>query len=155
IESLPRHKGQWPYIGSLVDYFDDKRSGGQAPLMPRNVALPFVMGSKNEIPPLAGPYGAMLGVRYDPGYTEVSGAGTTLAPEIRPNQAFKDPLFGIEPTDTLQLAGATLPKDELHRFDLRRALLEQFGQARRDLDAHERIGVYSQQQQTAFSLVTS
>src|SRR5262245_55284010 len=43
IESLPRHKRQWPFIGSLVDYLEDRRSGRAAPEMPRNVVLPFVM----------------------------------------------------------------------------------------------------------------
>ena len=66
--------GQWPFIGWLVDYFQDQRTGGKLPAMPRNVALPFVMGSKDEYPPLAGPYGAMLGMRYDPVYTDFTEA---------------------------------------------------------------------------------
>jgi hypothetical protein len=57
IESLPRHQRQWPFIGSLVDYVAGQQ--GSVAEVPRNIALPFVMGSKNEIPPLAGPYGAM------------------------------------------------------------------------------------------------
>src|SRR5689334_2569919 len=61
IEAQPRHQRQWPFIGSLVDYCEDRRSGGLQPEIPRNIALPFVMGSKNEYPPLAGLYGAMLG----------------------------------------------------------------------------------------------
>jgi hypothetical protein len=95
IESMPRHKRQWPYFGSILDYLEDQRTGGVLPAMPRNVCLPFVMGSKNEIPPLAGPYGGMLGLRYDPVYTDFTSEGTTLAPEIRPGKAFKDPLLGI------------------------------------------------------------
>jgi hypothetical protein len=82
IESQPRHRRQWPFIGSLVNYFEDRRTGVTMPEMPRNVALPFVMGSKNEIPPLAGLYGAMLGMRYDPIYTDFVAEGTALAPEI-------------------------------------------------------------------------
>src|SRR5262245_58719953 len=72
IEAIPRHKLQWPFVGSIVDYINEKRSGRDLPEMPRNVALPFVMGSKNEYPPLAGPYGAMLGTRYDPVYADFS-----------------------------------------------------------------------------------
>ena len=49
------------------------------------------MGSKNEYPPLAGPYGAMLGTRYDPVYTDFTPEGTKLAPEVRPGRAFPDP----------------------------------------------------------------
>src|SRR5262245_31432473 len=66
IESLPRHQRQWPFIGSLVDYLEERRTNGSSVELPRNIALPFVMGSRNEIPPLAGPYGGMLGMRFDP-----------------------------------------------------------------------------------------
>jgi hypothetical protein len=155
IEAQPRHKRQWPFIGSIVDYFDDRRSGGKLPAMPRNVALPFVMGSKNEYPPLAGPYGAMIGMRYDPVYTDFAAEGTTLAPEITGGKAFKDPLLGIRPTDKLQLAGTGVSAPNSTSFELRRSLLDQFNQARRDLEANERISTYSQQQQMAFSLLTS
>ncbi len=157
IEAQPRHKRQWPYIGSIIDYLEDKRSGGRLPEIPRNVALPFVMGSKNEYPPLAGPYGAMLGMRYDPVYTDFLAEGTQLAPEIRPGKAYKDPLLGIKSTDRLQLAGVPreLPEMSAGRFDLRRSLLSQFDEARRDLDRHERISTYDQQQQMAFSLLNT
>lgn len=155
IEAQPRHKRQWPYLGSLVDYFDDQRSGGKLPSMPRNVALPFVMGSKNEYPPLAGPYGAMLGRRYDPIYTDFAPEGTALAPEIGPGKAFRDPLLGIRPTDGLQLAGAGAPENNPRRWDLRRSLLEQFNQAQRDLESHERVNTYGEQQEVAYSLLAS
>lgn len=154
IEAEPRNKRQWPFIGSVVDYFEDRRTGGALPAMPRNVALPFVMGSKNEYPPLAGPYGAMLGMRYDPVYTDFTEEGTTLAPEVRPKKAFKDPLLGIKPTDRLRLVGGDGSKTT-GALELRRSLLEQFDLARRDLDGHERISTYTQQQQVAFSLLTS
>jgi hypothetical protein len=154
IEALPRDKRQWPFIGSLVDFIESQRTGGAAPELPRNIALPFPLGSKNEYPPLAGPYGAMLGMRYDPVFTDFKPEGTQLAPEIRPGKAFKDPLFGIQPTDQLELGGARAP-DSIARLGLRRSLLDQFDLARRDLDVHERIGAYSQQQQMAWSLLTS
>ncbi len=88
---------QWPFIGSLVDYYEDRRTGVTMPEMPRNIALPFVMGSKNEIPPLAGLYGAMLGMRYDPIYTDfltdrknhhvqpAAAANGVFAADFRPN----------------------------------------------------------------------
>jgi len=182
IESQPRHKRQWPFIGSLIDYLDDQRTGRAAVAMPRNIALPFVMGSKNEVPPLAGPYGAMLGMRYDPVYTDFFAEGPQLAPEVRPNQAFKDPFLSIRPDDRLQLAGTPpaprlirprkdkprnpfeSPRSEddpsrfgapLSRVALRESLLQQFDAARRELDSSERIETYTHQQQMAFSLLTS
>lgn len=113
------------------------------------------MGSKNEYPPLAGPYGAMLGTRYDPVYTDFAAEGTKLAPEIRPDKSFKDPLLGIKPTDKLQLAGGALEDVSAARLDLRRSLLGQFDRARHELDSYERIGTFDQQQQMAFSLLTT
>jgi Protein of unknown function (DUF1501) len=157
IEAQPRHKRQWPYIGSVVDYVENQRVQGRLPAVPRNIALPFVMGSKNEYPPLAGPYGAFLGTRYDPVYTDFTAHGTRLAPEIRPGKAFKDPLLGIKPTDKLQLAGAGGRRAGMNsrRSDLRRSLLSQFDRSRRWLDDYERVATYSLQQQMAWSLLAS
>jgi hypothetical protein len=157
IEAMPRHKRQWPFIGSIVDYLEDQRSGGALTEIPRNIALPFVMGSKNEYPPLAGPYGAMLGMRYDPVYTDFTAEGAKFAPEIGRGKAFKDPLFSIEPTDKLQLAGATLRSEDMtaERFDVRRSLLGQFNQARRQLESYERVRTFNGQQQMAYSLLSS
>ena len=157
IEAIPRHPRQWPFIGSIVDYLDDQRQGGALPEMPRNVALPFVMGSKNEYPPLAGPYGAMLGTRYDPVYTDFTPQGTKLAPEIRPGRAFPDPFLGIKPTDTLELAGSDpreLPIAD-GRFALRRSLLAQFDRARRELERQENLGTFGHLQEAAFALLAT
>ncbi|MFM7163536.1 MAG: DUF1501 domain-containing protein, partial [Planctomycetaceae bacterium] len=169
IEALPRHKRQWPYLGSLVEYLDERSRPGPTasgpPDIPRNLALPFIMGSKNEYPPLAGPYGAMLGQRYDPVYTDFRAEGTRLAPEINPGRAFRDPLFGIRPTDRLELAGSGVAERngpvnaggtrEVTRLDLRRSLLQQFEAGRRDLDRHARGATYTWQQQQAFGLLAT
>jgi len=155
IEALPRDKRQWPYIGSIVDYLEDRQHPGVRPPLPRNMALPFVMGSKTNYPPLAGPYGAMLGMRYDPVFTDFRAEGTALAPEIQPKKAFKDPLLGIEPTQRLELGGVESDASSLQHLGLRRALLEQFNHARRDLDSHERIDAYGHSQQMALSLLTT
>jgi hypothetical protein len=156
IEAKPRDKRQWPFIGSIVDYLDDQRSGGKLPAMPRNVALPFVMGSKNEYFPLAGPYGASLGTRYDPVYTDFVPKGSKLAPEVQPGKAFHDPFFGIKPTDRLTLGGAGKLQGGIspERFTSRRGLLEQFDRARRRLDC-EKIATYDRHKQMAYSLLTS
>ncbi len=153
IEAMPRHKRQWPYIGSIVDYLEERRTHGALPEMPRNVALPFVMGSKTTYPPLAGPYGAMLGMRYDPVFTDFKHQGTKLAPELVPGKAFKDPLLGIEPTQRLELSGGITDSATIDRLGLRRSLLEQFNRIRRDFDSHERVNTYGQQQQMALSLL--
>src|SRR5947208_3811882 len=82
IEANPRDPRQWPFIGSIVDYVEDQRNRGRLPEMPRNIALPFRLGAKTEIPPLAGPYGTWLGARYDPVFTEFTAAGARPAPPV-------------------------------------------------------------------------
>jgi hypothetical protein len=156
IEAKPRDKRQWPFIGSIVDYLEDQRAGGQLPEMPRNIAMPFVMGSKNEYPPLAGPYGAFLGTRYDPVYTDFTAKGTRPAPAVTGHE-FHDPFLSIEPTDKLELAGNGRPHEDVpaRRFELRQELLRQFDESRRWLERHERIDTYDRQQQMAYSLLTS
>ena len=157
IEAIPRHPRQWPFIGSVVDYLADQRHGGALPEMPRNVALPFVMGSKNEYPPLAGLYGAMLGTRFDPVYTDFSPRGTKQAPEVRPGRAFMDPFLGINPTEPLELAGDDRSEPPLldARSGLRRSLLRQFDRARREWETQERPATFSHLQELAFSLLAT
>ncbi len=155
IESLPRHQRQWPFMGSLVDYLAERQSPGADVELPRNIVLPWVMGSKNEIPPLAGPYGGMLGMRYDPVYTEFLAEGTKLAPEIGRGKAFKDPLLGILPTDRFQLPGGAAAAGATEKLETRRSLLTQFNDIRRDLDSSPRIGTFRKQQQLAYSILTS
>jgi hypothetical protein len=87
------------------------------------------MGSRTEIPPLAGPYGAMLGQKYDPIYADFPGEGTTTAPEVHPGRAFKDPFLGIQATDKFVIGG------EFERL--------------------ERVETFSQQQRMALSLLSS
>lgn len=157
IEAQPRSTRQWPYIGSIVDYLDDRRNAGRPPEFPRNVAVPFVMGSKNEYPPLAGPYGAFLGSRYDPVYTDFTPEGTKAAPPVRGSAAFKDPYFEIRPTDKLELMGpGRLPDDVTpDRLGLRRSLLTQFDRSRRLLERDQRVRTYDSQQAIAYGLLTS
>ena len=100
------------------------------------------MGSKNEIPPLAGPYGGMLGMRYDPVYTDFTAEGTKRAPEIRPGKAYKDPLLGIRATDRFQLPGGEGAAGGTERLETRRSLLGQFNQVRREFESSQRIGTY-------------
>ena len=113
IEAKPRDPRQWPFIGSIVDYIEDQRAGGKVPPVPRNIALPFPLGSKTEIPPLAGPYATWLGARYDPVFTEFSAKGTRPEPNVR-NKVFNDPYLSIRPTDRMTLGagdGEPMPRD--------------------------------------------
>lgn len=154
IEAKPRDPRQWPFVGSVVDYLRDARAGGKPPAVPRNVALPFPLGSRTEIPPLAGPYATWLGARYDPIFTDFEPRGARPAPVVR-GKVFDDPYLAIRPDDRITLGSAGGPAVTPATMDARRSLLSQFDRARAALEADERVAAFSQQQQVAYSLLTS
>src|SRR5438132_4171013 len=41
LETRPRDPQHWPFIGSVVDYLDERRTGSAVPPVPRNVGLPW------------------------------------------------------------------------------------------------------------------
>src|SRR5205823_5253071 len=129
IESKPRDPRQWPFIGSVVDYLEERRCGGKRPAVPRNVALPFPLGSRTEIPPLAGPYATWLGARYDPIFTDFASLGARPAPAVR-DRVFHDPYLSIQPADRLTIGAAGSKAALPERGDVRRSLLSQFERAR-------------------------
>src|SRR5262249_56230001 len=49
LETRPRDPRHWPFIGSVVDYLDEKRTGIATPLVPRNVGLPGPLNSKTHL----------------------------------------------------------------------------------------------------------
>ena len=158
IEAIPRHQRQWPFIGSVVDYLDDQKQGGALPEMPRNIALPFVMGSKNEYPPLAGPYGAMLGTRYDPVYTDFTAAGH----EARPRDPARSSVQRSVPrhqADRQAGAGRQRPARAADRRRTVRPPAVVAGAIRpgapRAGSPGADQGTFSQHQQTAFALLTT
>ena len=157
VEADPNDRQLWPSIGSVVDYLDDRQSGGTIAPVPRNIGLPFVLYSKANFRPLGGPYGGFLGSRYDPVWTEFSGRGTKPVPNPTAKTDLYDPFGGIEPSDRFDLAGpASLPEGvDAARYALRRSLLEQFDAARRGLDADARVAAYDRYQTVAWELLTS
>ena len=42
LETRPRDTAHWPFIGSVVDYLEGRRSGQAIPPMPRNIGLPWM-----------------------------------------------------------------------------------------------------------------
>ena len=61
LETRPRDPQHWPFIGSVVDYLEEKRSGGRVPAVPRNIGLPWLLNSRTDLDVSAGPYAAFLG----------------------------------------------------------------------------------------------
>jgi len=160
LETRARDSRQWPFMGSIVDYIDSQRAGGTVPVIPRNIGLPWLVNSKTDLPAVnAGPFAAFLGNRYDPVWSDFDGQGTTIAPPNTENQTkqFRDPFGGIRPGGRFLMSpAAELPADiSLERLRLRQSLLAQFDRARMDLDQSSAVNTYGDQQQLAYSLLTS
>ena len=131
LEAAPRDARHWPFIGSVVDYFEERRSPGRIPPVPRNVGLPWLLNSKTDLNVSAGPYAAFLGQGYDPVWTDFDGPGTKSAPHYTADQkrTFLDPFAETTFAGRFRLSSlghdaADLPGERLrarqtllHRFD--------------------------------------
>jgi hypothetical protein len=87
LETRPRDARHWPFIGSVVDYLQERRAPDAVPAVPRNVGLPWLLNSKTDLNVSAGPYAAFLGQAYDPVWADYDGRGTRVAPKYTPDQA--------------------------------------------------------------------
>jgi hypothetical protein len=159
LETRPRDPRHWPFIGSVVDYLEERRTGNAAPPVLRNVGLPWLLNSRTDLDVSAGPYAAFLGQGHDPVWAAFDGPGTRPAPHYTENQrkTFHDPFAGVTPAGRFRLsrAGRPLPDVGVERLHLRRALLEQFDRARAGAEMGQRCGAFDRYQQMAFTLVTS
>ena len=159
LETMPRAPEQWPFMGSVVDYLDARRTGERSPSLPRNVGLPWRFCSHGSSPDQAGPYGSFLGSGYDPFWTDFAGTGTVVVPKLADGQAeqVRDPHAGIEAASRFQLSpGCQLPQElSAQRFDARVHLLQQFDASRPLIDRAAELGNYESHQQRAMSLVGS
>ncbi len=157
LETRPRDPAHWPFIGSVVDYVQERRQGSGVPPVPRNIGLPWLLNSKTDLNVSAGPYAAFLGQGYDPVWTDFDGAGTRIAPRYTDNQTreFHDPFAACTAAGRFRLSPVgRLPDDiPVERLNLRRSLLSQLDRARLQLD--ERSRGFDRFQQMAFGLVTS
>jgi hypothetical protein len=159
LETQPRAAEHWPFIGSVVDYLEERVGRGAAASVPRNVGLPWLLNSKTDLNVSAGPYAAFLGQAYDPVWADFDGPGTKVAPHYTEGQAktFHDPFAGTSPEGRFRLAPAGGgPGDvAVERVNLRRSLLEQFDRARREADRGEQARAFDKFHEMAFALVTS
>jgi hypothetical protein len=158
LEVSPRDPGHWPFLGSVVDYVEERRDQGRPPEVPRNLALPFPFSTRRTNQPhRAGPYGGFLGPVYDPVWTTFQGEGTK--PFVQENRGvvreFRDPYGGIRPDCRFRVAAASGDALTLDRLDRRRSLLEQLDAARRRFDAGVRAAGMDRYRGMAYSLLTS
>ena len=157
LETAPRDARHWPFIGSVVDYLEAKRTGQAVTEVPRNVGLPWLLNSRTDMNVSAGPYAAFLGQGYDPVWADFDGAGTKIAPKYTDGQAkeFHDPFARCDMSGTFRLSTAgQLPAEvTAPRLRERRTLLEQFDSAR--AAGERQASGFDKFRQMAFSLATS
>jgi hypothetical protein len=159
LETRPRDNRHWPFIGSVVDYIEERRSQVVAPAVPRNMALPWMLNSKTDNLVNAGPFAAFLGQAHDPLWTDFTGAGTRHVPRYSEGQRseFLDPFGGTVPEGRFQLSAAGRLRDDVpvERLNLRQSLLGQFEQARSQADAIAAAGILDRHRRRAYSLLTT
>jgi hypothetical protein len=159
LEDRPRDSRHWPFIGSVVDYVEERRTGNLSPAVPRNVGLPWLLNSRTDLNVSAGPYAAFLGQGYDPVWTDFDGVGTRLAPRYTAGQVrqFLDPFAACAEGGRFRLSagGHAVNEVDAGRMHLRHSLLEQMDRARSRLDWGEAGQGQDRFRQMALSLVTS
>jgi hypothetical protein len=133
VEETLVHEQHQPFLGSVVNYFDEQSGRRRAPdALPDNIFLPFPLSSRRPAPYLyARPYG--------------------------PAREIHDPYLGVtRDSRFLIVPEAEFPEDlPLDRLDKRRSLLEQLETARRKLDRHASKSVMDQKRELAFALLES
>jgi hypothetical protein len=165
LETQARDSRQWPFIGSVVDYLEQRKRGvdvaaSGAAEIPRNFALPWLVNSKTDNPAVnAGPFAAFLGQKYDPVWTDFDGPGLKIAPKntVGQTKEFRDPFGGTTPEGRFRLGEGSQSAGDIsvERLHLRRSLLAQFDQTRRQLDESGAVEALDFQRQQAWSLLTS
>lgn len=158
IEDRPRDPAHWPFIGSIVDYVEAQRTGGELPEVPRNMGLPWLFGSRStDKPPLSGPYAAFLGNAYDPVWTSYDGKPTRVVPKLSPSQSYDvhDHFAGVELSGRFGLAAERQADISAERFASRRSLLDQFDGVRNSLEQGRDVETYTRQRRAAYSLLCS
>lgn len=155
LETQPRDARHWPFIGSIVEYLEAKRTGNPAPPVPRNVGLPWLLNSRTDLNVSAGPYAAFLGQGFDPVWASFEGEGKKLASKYTDGQKkeFMDPFAacGLDGQFRLSTTGELPAEIPPARLNDRRSLLAQFdaARARAAVEGHDKF------REVAFSLLTT
>lgn len=159
LETLPRDGRHWPFIGSVVDYLEAKRTGDPTPAIPRNIGLPWLLNSKTDLNVSAGPYAAFLGQAYDPVWADFDGPGTRIAPKYTDGQAkeYHDPFARCGPEGTFRLSALGQLNADMTapRMAGRQSLLAQFDAARSSLDRQADRNGFDQFRAQAFALLST
>jgi hypothetical protein len=160
LETLPRDPRHWPFIGSVVDYVETKRTGNPLPEVPRNVGLPWLLNSQTDMPIVsAGPYAAFLGRGFDPVWAAYRGGGKKITPKYTDGQQkeFMDPFAacGLDGKFRLADTGELPAEVPAGRLNDRRSLLAKFDAARAAVDRAGSSGGFDKFREVAFSVLTT
>ena len=172
----------WPFYASAMDYLWNRDPSVQQPRgMPRNMCLPWALNSHSTNLSHRGLTAAWLGQQWEPIFGEFDGKasrkiGFPSADGAKAVSSHFDPFDGITPESTFRVMAKTLVQHAskvgtahkiasscielpsgvtLDRLKARRNLLEQFDQARRDLDQSQLAQGFNRFQQMAFDMITS
>ena len=158
LEAAPRDARHWPFIGSVVDFVEERRGGGRIPSVPRNVGLPWLLNSKTDLNVSAGPYAAFLGQGYDPVWTDFDGPGTKSAPHYTADQkrTFLDPFAETTFAGRFRISSLGHDSTDLpgERLRSRQTLLRRFDSLRRKADDRGRDAL-DKRRSMAFAMLTS
>lgn len=146
ISLLVPSDGDWPFFMSALAYLHDRQGGlWQKAGLPANVCLPNRVNLLQGTPQ-AGPYGGLLGLKYDPLFTRVGRVGDAMN---RPGSVTAEML-------DFTLHGTELdPALTLDRLDRRRSLLTQIDTQRRAYEGRKPVDSFHDHQALAFDLVAS
>jgi hypothetical protein len=142
----PRH---WPYFGSVVDYVDTqarRREGLPERTIPNNLILPHRFGRP-------GPQPHWLGAGWAPVVSSWEGKSTGADPY---GQGRENPYGGITPETKFHFSPGQQSRDiTVDRLSRRQSILQQFDQARAELEHSDEVRAWGRSQQLAMSLLTS
>jgi uncharacterized protein (DUF1501 family) len=136
----------WPAMGSVVEYLDQRAAGTKPMAIPSYVYLPNRLGHLEGYD-RSGQYAGWLGRAYN-----------AVATDIRKRNALDNPYFRDCTGAELTFRPPGLdPRGELtlDRLDRRQSLLEQFDARRRQLDRSPAVRDIDQKRARALALVTT
>lgn len=160
MELSPRDPRHQPFVGSVVDWVDQRTGKRNRNGVPNHIALPFPFSSHREGEvPRAGPYASYLGTAYNPVWTEFNGTATGRIVKTLGKQELDvaEPYIGISQDSRFELSKvAQLPSDiTIDRLNRRKSLLQQFDQSRRDLDESPAGRTNDRFREMAYSFISS
>lgn len=157
MELSPHDARHWPFIGSVVAHLEQRADPASAvKAVPDNIALPFPFSSQRfgEVH-RAGPYPAFLGRQYSPHFTTFHGKATAKTTKTLfgdEDTEYDEPYMGIAPDAYFALGGESAADLTLDRVKVRKSLLDQMEDARRQRD---RIDTQDPFRELAYSLIGS